>query len=77
MDFRGFADAASSAGVEMKERHTIIQPWPLRVNGSSHPTREDKEDFKLLLGSAHIGHERYVEWKVGATQKVADTQADA
>ncbi|KAI0426602.1 hypothetical protein F5Y09DRAFT_351075 [Xylaria sp. FL1042] len=71
-----FVHAALSAGVEMKKRHTIIPPWPLRVNGGLHPTQRDKEDFKLLLGSAHIGHERYVEWKVGAVQAAANTQLE-
>ncbi|KAI1736358.1 hypothetical protein F4680DRAFT_461244 [Xylaria scruposa] len=67
-----FAHAAISAGVKLKEKHTIIPPWPLRVKGGSNPTQKDKEDFKLLLGSAHIGHERYVEWKVGAVKAAAD-----
>ncbi|KAI1349390.1 hypothetical protein F5Y01DRAFT_327459 [Xylaria sp. FL0043] len=64
-----FARAASYARVEMKEKHTIIPPWPLRFNGSLYPTQKDKEDFKLLLGSGHAGHERYAEWKVADAQR--------
>ncbi|KAI0185492.1 hypothetical protein EV127DRAFT_348191 [Xylaria flabelliformis] len=67
-----FAHAALFAGVKMKERHTIIPPWPLRVKGDLNPTQKDKEDFKLLLGTAHVGHERYVEWKVEAGRAAAD-----
>ncbi|KAI1359481.1 hypothetical protein F5Y08DRAFT_349648 [Xylaria arbuscula] len=69
VEMEGFAASARSAGVEMKERHTIIQRWPLKVKGGQHPTSKDKEDFKLLLGSGHGGQERYVEWKVEATKK--------
>ncbi|RYC56871.1 hypothetical protein CHU98_g9335 [Xylaria longipes] len=71
-----FARSASSAGVKMKKKHTIIEPWPLRVNGGLHPTQKDREDFKLLLGTAHRGHERYVEWKVGAVKAAADAQLE-
>ncbi|KAF2967727.1 hypothetical protein GQX73_g5860 [Xylaria multiplex] len=74
MDRYDFAHAASSAGLKMKEEHTIIPAWPLRVNDSLHPAQKDREDFKLLLGTAHIGHERYMEWKVGAVRVAADTQ---
>ncbi|KAI3335322.1 hypothetical protein F4824DRAFT_511248 [Ustulina deusta] len=72
MRLYNFPHAASSAGVKMKEKHTIIPPWPLRVNGGPNPTEKDREDFKLLLGTAHIGHERYVEWKVGAVEAAAE-----
>jgi len=64
METYDFAQSALSAQVAMKAKHTIIPPWPLRVDGGVHPTQKDREDFMLLLGSAHIGHERYVEWKV-------------
>lgn len=59
-----FSQAAISARVAMKAKHTIIPPWPLRVDGGRHPTEKDRQNFMLLLGSAHTGHERYVEWKV-------------
>ncbi|KAI1287182.1 hypothetical protein F5Y03DRAFT_405643 [Xylaria venustula] len=64
METYDFAQAALSARVAMKTKHTIIPPWPLRVDGGVRPTQKDREDFMLLLGSAHVGHERYVEWKV-------------
>lgn len=48
----------------MKAKHTIIQPWLLRVDGGARPAQKDRDDFMLLLGSAHVGYERYVEWKV-------------
>ncbi|KAI0515446.1 hypothetical protein F5B22DRAFT_636473 [Xylaria bambusicola] len=74
MDKHGFAGAASSAELMMKEKHTIIPPWPLRVNGGSLPTRNDKKDFKLLLGTGHTGQERYVEWKVRAVEPAANAE---
>ncbi|KAI1305140.1 hypothetical protein F5Y03DRAFT_406688 [Xylaria venustula] len=77
MSHNDFAQAASSAGVEMKKNHTIISPWPLRVDGGLHPTQKDKDDFKLLLGSAHSGKERYVEWKVGVVKEAADTELES
>ncbi|KAI1262719.1 hypothetical protein F5Y18DRAFT_438850 [Xylariaceae sp. FL1019] len=64
MDFCDFAEAALVAGVAMKAKQTVIPPWPLRVDGGIRPTQKDREDFMLLLSSAHVGHERYVEWKV-------------
>lgn len=74
-----FADAASAAVLSMKMKHTIIAPWPLRVKSDNpHPSQKERDDFKLLLGSGHIGHERYVEWKVDVSQvdMTADTQVD-
>ncbi|KAI0146914.1 hypothetical protein GGR57DRAFT_494186 [Xylariaceae sp. FL1272] len=65
MEMNDFAQAALSAGMTMKAKHTIIPPWPLWVGGGVRLTQKDREDFMLFLGSAHVGHERYVEWKVG------------
>ena len=52
------ANVAMKAGLKMKRKHTIIQPWPLRLN--KNPTQEE---FDELNASGHVGHERYVEWE--------------
>ncbi|KAI1420169.1 hypothetical protein F5Y12DRAFT_788466 [Xylaria sp. FL1777] len=74
-----FADVASATGLTMKTRHTIVAPWPLRVKSNGpHPSQKEKEDFKSLLGTSHVGHERYIEWKVDASvvNAAADMQVD-
>jgi hypothetical protein len=46
----------------MKESHTIVDKWPMRLK--LRPDQAGaKEEFNLRLGSAHLGCERYVEWK--------------
>lgn len=57
-----FRDIEELTGISMKERHTIIEKWPLRLKKKPHQ-RGAQEEFKLLLASAHTGVERYVEWK--------------
>lgn len=60
-----FKDIEQHFGVVAKEGHTIIDKWPLRLK--KRPTEEGaKEEFRLLLASAHTGAERYVEWKRAA-----------
>ncbi|KAI0437529.1 hypothetical protein F4803DRAFT_565994 [Xylaria telfairii] len=74
-----FANAASTTGLTMKTKHTIVAPWPLRAKSDNpHPSQKERDDFKLLLGSGHIGHERYVEWKVDVNRgnTTADMQVD-
>ncbi len=53
-----FANVAKKAGLKMKKKHTVIQPWPLRLK--KDPTQKE---FNELIASGHIGHERYVEWE--------------
>ncbi|KAL8367047.1 hypothetical protein RB599_010961 [Gaeumannomyces hyphopodioides] len=57
-----FDDVGVTRGVQMKEKNTIVEKWPMRFyfNG---PTAKAKKEFARLLSSHHIGHERYVEWK--------------
>lgn len=48
--------------VRMKDPHTIIEKWPMRLK--LRPGQAGaQEEFDLLLSSAHTGIERYVEWK--------------
>lgn len=53
-----FANVAKNAGLKMKKKHTVIQPWPLRLK--KDPTQKEFDD---LMASGHIGNERYVEWE--------------
>lgn len=46
-------------GVVIKDPHTIIDEWPMRLD----PGTRAQWEFKLLRDSAHTGTERYVEWK--------------
>ena len=47
--------------LEMKSKHTIVQPWPMRIKENA-----TQREFDILLASGHIGSERYVEWKNAA-----------
>ncbi|KAI2768200.1 hypothetical protein F4815DRAFT_498186 [Daldinia loculata] len=64
-----FHCAALRSGLRMKDTHTIIERWPMRI--SQELTEQAKEYFALLLSSSHNGQERYVEWSriVGRTRK--------
>ncbi|KAI1407308.1 hypothetical protein F5Y13DRAFT_183489 [Hypoxylon sp. FL1857] len=71
MKLRRFKEFGSNAGVQMKNKHTIIDPWPLKIpNG--RPTKEARDYFALLLASGHTGQERYVEWKLKDDTEVED-----
>lgn len=59
------------AGVEMKKSNTIVEKWPMRFPFTrGTPTAKAKKEFARLLGSGHVGHERYVEWRVIRESKV-------
>ena len=47
--------------LEMKSKHTIVQPWPMRIKDNA-----TQREFDVLLASGHVGSERYVEWKNAA-----------
>ena len=49
-------------GVTIKDSHTIVEQWPLRLKLQPHQAGA-QDEFKILLASDHCGHERYVEWK--------------
>ena len=51
-----FDDMARRADMIEKTRNTVVAEWPLS-NFTS------QLEFDLLLGSAHTGNERYVEWQ--------------
>ncbi|KAL8358182.1 hypothetical protein RB598_002789 [Gaeumannomyces tritici] len=60
-----FDKVAAAAGVEMKRSNTIVEKWPLRFPFTSGPpSAKARKKFNLLLSSGHVGHERYVEWRV-------------
>ncbi|KAI0108740.1 hypothetical protein F4776DRAFT_643594 [Hypoxylon sp. NC0597] len=72
MNLRRFTDIGSNAGLQMKDNHTIIDPWPLKLPGG-RATKEIQEYFALLLASGHTGQERYVEWKRGIASVTDET----
>lgn len=53
-----FPEISKSAGLEMKHKNSIVQPWPLKLrrNATQH-------EFDVLHASGHTGVERYVEWR--------------
>jgi hypothetical protein len=61
MKIQRFEDAARDAGMMMKKRNTVVEPWPWKLKvKSSHSDAQEK--FDLLLSSSSSGVERYVEW---------------
>lgn len=52
-----FNEIGKAAGLEMKSKNTIIEPWPMRL--SNNPSQKE---FDISLASGHMGSERYVEW---------------
>lgn len=53
-----FDRAVADARLHTKEKHTIVEKWPLRVK-----ERATKAEFERIFGSDHCGSERYVEWQ--------------
>jgi hypothetical protein len=43
-------------GMKIKEKHSIIEPWPLRVTEKTM-----KEEFEIRCATLHTGCERYME----------------
>ncbi|OTA53809.1 hypothetical protein K449DRAFT_339298 [Hypoxylon sp. EC38] len=70
IELHSFTSVGISTGLQMKDKNTIIKPWPLKVPGGK-PTKKVQEYFALLLASGHTGQERYVEWK-RTTASVSD-----
>ena len=58
MAFFNFKLLAISVGLEMKSQHSIIPRWPCRLRSNA-----SRDEFMQKLASAHMGSERYVEWK--------------
>lgn len=51
-------DLGTAAGLKRRSRHTIIEPWPMRLRPDA-----TKSEFEALRASGHTGSERYVEWE--------------
>lgn len=49
---------AKRYGMKIKEKHSIIEPWPLRVT-----EKTTKELFDIRCSSSHTGCERYMEFE--------------
>lgn len=45
-------------GMRIKRKHTITNPWPLRVTDKT-----SKEEFDIRCASTHTGCERYMEFE--------------
>jgi len=58
MDECRFTEISRAAGLKMKARHTIIEPWPMRLKENA-----TQDEFNTLHASSHVGSERYVEWE--------------
>lgn len=43
-------------GLKIKEKHSIVEPWPLRVT-----EKTTKEEFEIRCANTHTGCERYME----------------
>ena len=46
-------------GMKIKEKHSIVKPWPLKV---THETT--KEEFDIRCATMHTGCERYMEFEM-------------
>jgi hypothetical protein len=53
-----FSEISALNGLRVKEKNSIVKPWPLRLG-----KRATKKEFDILLASSHLGSERYVEWE--------------
>ncbi|KAK5168393.1 uncharacterized protein LTR77_006963 [Saxophila tyrrhenica] len=62
MELLDFEEIEEQCGVAMKEPHTIIEKWPLRIKLRPGQTGA-KEEFERLLASGQMGMQRYVEWQ--------------
>ena len=59
---KNFDAVPKRCGVMMKDVHTIVDKWPLRL--AEEPEDGGKEDLRAVLaGSGAWELERYVEWK--------------
>ena len=53
-----FQEIAEDAGVVMKTKNGISDPWPMRLKKDA-----SQAEYDLLLATDLTGCERYVEWK--------------
>lgn len=61
MDIFHFKDAGEAACLRIKDAHTIIDQWPMRLKKKFGEPGAQRE-FDLLMQSNSLGNERYVEW---------------
>lgn len=54
-------------GLAIKERHTIIDKWPMRLK-LRFGQAGAQEEFEVLQASSLTGCERYMEWKKDPTK---------
>ncbi|KAI8935049.1 hypothetical protein NX059_008713 [Plenodomus lindquistii] len=58
MDETNIVQIAAVYGMAIKEKHTIVKPWPYKVrNGTT------KREFDVLRASGNTGFERYMEFQ--------------
>lgn len=57
-----FTEIERYLGMTMKQSHTIVEKFPMRLKLRLGQAGA-KEEFENLLASSHSGAERYVEWK--------------
>ena len=56
-----FRKCGRAAGLVMREKQSIIAPWPLRLDAHARDD-EAKQRFEEVLAWGYGGGERYVEW---------------
>jgi hypothetical protein len=49
-------DLAARHGLKIKDKHSIVQPWPYRAS-----ERMTRKELDLLVAESTNGHERYIE----------------
>lgn len=59
-----FDQASTESGTVRKPKHSIVEPWPMRLKLEKGQSGS-LEEFRLLLGSRSTGLEHYVEWVRG------------
>ncbi|RBR26226.1 uncharacterized protein FIESC28_01009 [Fusarium coffeatum] len=57
-----FSDFPEYVGVQVKEKHTVVEKWPYRLK--LEPKQKGaKEEFDMMMRGGPSGKERYMEWK--------------
>jgi hypothetical protein len=57
MDETKITQFATLYGLVIKEKHTIVQPWPYKIRNQT-----TKKEFDVLRASSTTGFERYMEF---------------
>jgi hypothetical protein len=58
MEREKITEVATLYGMAMKKKHTIVQPWPYKIQKGT-----TKKEFDILLASCTTGFERYMEFQ--------------